>query len=123
MGNSTTTQLDISSLAPSVQFFSFVQRQDSSQRIFQYVLATFCSTYSVTTPFPVSEAIAICCYFSTYVHGMSRQTVKVYLTGKCYMQRSLGLSEPKEFTSIPVCIWFNQVINITFLNRTPEQCG
>jgi len=62
----------------------------------------FWSTYSVTTPFPVSETIP--CYFSTYMwqcQGLSPQTIKVYLAGIWHIQILIGLPDPKEFTSIP----------------------
>ena len=57
--------------------------------------------YPVTTPFPVSEDIL--CYFSTYMvcQGLSPQTIKVYLAGIWHMQISIGLPDPKEFTSMP----------------------
>ena len=63
--------------------------------------ATFFFTYSVTTPFPVSEGIL--CYFSTYMacQGLSPQTIKVYLAGIRHMKISIGLPDPKEFTSMP----------------------
>ena len=46
---------------------------------------------------------AILCYLSTYMacQGLSPQTIKVYLAGIRYMQISLGLTDPKEFISMP----------------------
>ena len=103
MVTSPTTGLDIT-LDPSVQFFCSKAIANSSQKTYQSALkkfATFCSTYSVTTPFPVSEAIL--CYFSTYMacQGLSPQTIKVYLSGIRHMQMVIGLPDPKEFTSMP----------------------
>ena len=105
MVTSPTTGLDISTLVPSVQFFCSKAIANSSHKTYQSALkkfATFCSTYSVTTPFPVSEAIL--CYFSTYIacQGLSSQTIKVYLSGIRHMQMHMviGLPDPKEFTSM-----------------------
>ena len=104
MVTSPTTGLDISTLDPSVQFFCSKAIANSSHKTYQSALkkfATFCSTYSVTTPFPVSEAIL--CYFSTYMacQGLSPRTIKVYLSGIRHMQMVIGLPDPKEFTSMP----------------------
>ena len=69
-------------------------------QLVQKKIATFCSTYSVTTSFLNLEAIL--CYFSTYMgcQGLSLQTIIVYLVEICYMLISLGLPDPKEFTSM-----------------------
>ena len=88
----------------TVQFFCSKGIADTSQKIYQSGLrkfTTFCSTYSITTPFPVSEDIL--CYFASYlaVQGLSPQTIKVYLAGIRHMQISIGLPDPKEFSSIP----------------------
>ena len=56
--------------------------------------------YSITIPFPVSEAIL--CYYATYLAGqnLSPQTIKTYLAGIRPTQILLGLPEPREFSSL-----------------------
>ena len=104
MANEPPTALDVTSLDSTVQFFCSKGIADTSQRTYQSGLrkfATFCSTYSITTPFPVSEDIL--CYFASYlaVQGLSPRTIKVYLAGIRHMQISIGLPDPKEFSSMP----------------------
>ena len=57
--------------------------------------------YSILTPFPVSESLL--CYFATYLacQHLSPQTVKVYLAAIRYMQITMGLPEPREYSSLP----------------------
>lgn len=56
--------------------------------------------YNVLTPFPVSGAIL--CYFATHLacDKLSPQTIKVYLSAIRHMQISMGLPEPREFSSM-----------------------
>ena len=63
--------------------------------------AEFCSLYSIVSPFPVSESIL--CYFSSYLacKTLSPQTIKTYLAGIRHMQITLGLPEPRAFSSLP----------------------
>ena len=98
------TRLDVTSLDSTVQFFCSKGIADTSQKTYRLGLrkfATFCSTYSITTPFPVSGDIL--CYFASYlaVQGLSPQTIKVYLSGIRHMQITIGLQDPKEFSSMP----------------------
>ena len=61
----------------------------------------FCSTYDILSPFPVSESVL--CYFAAYLacQHLSPQTVKVYLAVIQYMQITLALPEPKEYSLMP----------------------
>ena len=98
------TKLDIVSLDPVVQFFCSKGIADTSQNTYQsglHKFTTFCSAYSITTLFPVSEDVL--CYFSSYlaVKSLSPQTIKVYLAGIRHMQIAIGLPDPKEFSSMP----------------------
>ena len=63
--------------------------------------ACFCSTYNVLTPFPVSESLL--CYFATYLacQQLAPQTVKVYMAAIRHMQITMGLPEPREYSSMP----------------------
>ena len=58
---------------------------------------TFCTTYGILTPFPVL------CYFVAYLacQNLSPQTVKTYLVGIRHTQITLGLPEPRAFSSLP----------------------
>ena len=76
----------------------------STRRTYQSALnrfASFCSLYNVLTPFPISESLF--CYFSTHLacQKLSPQTIKVYLSAIRHMQVTLGLPEPREFSSMP----------------------
>ena len=57
--------------------------------------------FNIVSPFPVSESIL--CYFSAYLASqhLSPQTIKTYLAGIRFTQITLGLPEPKEFSSLP----------------------
>ena len=57
--------------------------------------------YSILTPFPVSESLL--CYFATHLacQQLSPQTIKVYMAAIRYMQITMGLPEPREYTSMP----------------------
>ena len=96
--------LDVSSLDPAVQHFCQQGIATSTRKTYQSALnrfASFCSLYNVLTPFPVSESLL--CYFSTHLacQKLSPQTIKVYLSAIRHMQITLGLPEPREFSSMP----------------------
>ena len=96
--------LDISSLDGAVQHFCSQGIAPSTHKTYQAALkkfATFCSTYDILSPFPVSESVL--CYFATYLacQRLSPQTIKVYLAAIRYMQITLGLPEPKEYSLMP----------------------
>ena len=57
--------------------------------------------YSVLTPFPVSESILYDYASFLASLNLSPQTIKTYLAGIRYMQITLGLPEPKEYSSLP----------------------
>lgn len=61
----------------------------------------FCTVYDILSPFPVLEALL--CFFSTAMasEGLTPQTIKTYLAAIRYMQITLGLPEPQEFSSLP----------------------
>ena len=96
--------LDVSSLDPAAQHFCQQGIATSTRKTYQSALnrfASFCSLYNVLTPFPVSESLL--CYFSTHLacQKLSPQTIKVYLSAIRHMQITLGLPEPREFSSMP----------------------
>ena len=96
--------MDVSTLDEAVQYFCTKGIAQSTHRTYQSALRKFhdfCSTYAIISPFPVSEAIL--CYFSTYLANqkLSPQTVKTYLAGIHHMQVTLGLPEPKAYSSLP----------------------
>ena len=63
---------------------------------------TFCTTYNVHTPFPLSEQSL--CSFAAYLadQDLAPQTIKSYLSALRNMQISLGLPDPREHSSLPV---------------------
>ena len=103
MASGPQTGLDLSHLDPAVQYFCQKGVAESTHKTYQSALrrfGTFCSTYSILSPFPVSETVL--CYFATYLacQKLSPQTIKTYLAGIRYMQITLGLPEPKHFSSL-----------------------
>ena len=101
---SSGTGLDVSSLDSTVQFFSSRGVAPSTNKTYQSALRrfySFCSSFTVPSPFPVSEAIL--CYFASYLAAqqLSPQTIKTYLAGIRFMQITLGLPEPRAFSSLP----------------------
>lgn len=61
----------------------------------------FCAAYGIGFPFPVSESLL--CYFTAHLAGrkLSPQSIKTYLAGVRHTQISLGLPEPRAFSSLP----------------------
>ena len=100
---SAASRLDLSQLDPAVRYFCDKGVADSTHKTYQSALrrfATFCSLYSIISPFPVSESLL--CYFSSYLacQNLSPQTIKTYLAGIRHTQITLGLPDPKEFSSL-----------------------
>ena len=96
--------LDVRSLDLAVQHFCQQGIAASTRKTYQSALnrfANFCSLYNVLTPFPVSESLL--CYFSIHLacQQLSPQIIKVYLSTIRHMQITLGLPEPREFSSMP----------------------
>ena len=97
-------QLDLTSLDGTVQFFCQHGIANSTQKTYKSALrrfTNFCEMFNVLSPFPVSEAIL--CYFASFLANqkLSPQTIKTYLAGIRHMQITLGLPEPREFSSLP----------------------
>ena len=96
--------MGLSSLDSAVHFFCHKGVADSTLLTYQSTLHkfySFCTSYSVLSPFPVSEQLL--CYFSAYLacQKLSLQTIKTYLAGVRHMQIVLGLPEPRQFSSLP----------------------
>ena len=96
--------MDITHLDATVQFLCQKGVADSTHKTYQSALrrfASFCSMYSILSPFPVSESVL--CYFSSFLacQHISPQTIKTYLAGIRHMQITLGLPEPRQFSSLP----------------------
>ena len=104
MATTPTDGLDLTSLDATVQYFCNKGIADSTHRTYQSSLRrffNFCEQYSILTPFPVSETIL--CYYASYLtsQSLSPQTIKTYLAGIRHMQITLGLPEPREYSSLP----------------------
>ena len=96
--------MDLSNLDATVHYFCSQGVAPSTRSTYQSALrkfAEFCSLYCIVSPFPVSESIL--CYFSSYLacKTLSPQTIKTYLAGIRHMQITLGLPEPRAFSSLP----------------------
>ncbi len=96
--------LDITDLDEAVQFYCDQGIADSTRKTYKSALqrfTDFCDLYSIMTPFPVSESIL--CYYASYLAAqkLSPQTIKTYLAGIRHTQITLGLPEPKEYSSLP----------------------
>ena len=79
----------------------------------------FCELYSIMTPFPVSEAIL--CYYASHLssQNLAPQTIKTYLAGIRHMQITLGLPEPKEYSSLPRLRLIQMGIKRVHSHKTP----
>ena len=85
-------------------FFCQYRIANSTQKTYKSALrrlANFCEMFNVLSPFPVSEAIM--CHFASFLanYKLSPQTIKTYLAGIHHMQITLGLPEPRGFSSLP----------------------
>lgn len=88
----------------AVHYFCTKGIASSTQKTYQSALnrfAQFCTSYSIISPFPVSESIL--CYFASHLacQKLSPQTIKTYLAGIRHTQITLGLPEPRAFSSLP----------------------
>lgn len=98
---SSGTGLDVSCLDGAVQYFCASGIAPSTNKTKQTATRrfySFCSSFNILSPFPVSESIL--CYFPSYLatQNLSPQT---YLSGIQDMQITLGLPEPRVFLSVP----------------------
>lgn len=96
--------MDLTQLDGRVQYFCAKGVAESTQKTYQSAIRkfhNFCSLYNIVSPFPVSESML--CYFTTYLAGQNLcpQTIKTYLAGIRHMQVTLGLPEPRAYSSLP----------------------
>ena len=108
MATTSLSQLDISGLDPAVQYFCAKGLADSTHKVYQSALrrfTSFCSLYSITTPFLVSEAIL--CYYAAYLAGIR------------HTQILLGLPEPREFSSLPRLRLVQSGIQCSYSQKSP----
>lgn len=101
MATTPTRGLVLTNLDATVQFFCDQGIADSTSKTYQSSLRKFsnvCELYSILTPFPVSESI-----YASYLasQNLSPQTIKTYLAGIRHMLITLGLPEPKAYSSLP----------------------
>ena len=105
----------------AVHYFCSKGIAESTNKTYQSALKrfyAFCSIFSIISPFPVSEHIL--CYFSSYLarQHLSPQTIKTYLSGIRHMQITLGLPEPRAFSSLPRLRLVQSGIQRTHSQRT-----
>ena len=106
---------------PALHYFCEKGLADSTHKTYQSALrrfGAFCSLYSILSPFPVSEAIL--CYYATYLacQQLAPRTIKTYLAAIRHMQITLGLPEPREFSSLPRLRLIQTGIQCTHMQRS-----
>ena len=104
MATGHTGGLDLRTLDPALHHFCEQGIAPNTNKTYQSALrrfAHFCSLYCILTLFPVSESLL--CYFATHLacQQLSPQTVKVYMAAIRHMQITMGLPEPREYSSMP----------------------
>jgi len=102
--------LDIRDLDPAAQHFCEQGITTTTRKTYQFILprfTDFCSRYNVLTSFPESESLL--CYYASFL-ATDRLSPQVYLDAIHYMQITMGLPEPQEFSSMPrLCLAFNSL--------------
>ena len=81
---------------------------------------TFCTTFNISTPFPVTEQLL--CGFSAHLadQGLAPQTGSAYLAAVRNMQFSLSLSDPRDTSSLPILRWVQAGIKRSRLQRQAQ---
>ena len=104
--------VDVSQLDGVVQFFC--SQDIAPKKTLTSPHFVNLQNFDVLTPFPVSEDIM--CYFSSHLASkkLSLQTIKMYLSGICHMKVTLGLPEPRAFSSLPC-------LKLGFKGSTPRR--
>ena len=99
------SQLDLSLLATSVQYYFHNGLAPSTRKAYQAAMKHFhgfCLQYNVSNPFPVSEHL-LCCFTAFLAdQGLAPQTAKCYLSAVRDMQIVLGLPDPREQSSLSI---------------------
>ena len=89
----------------SVQQYFQAGLAPSTQKSYQGAIRRFykfCTTYSINTPFPLSEQL-LCSYAAFLAdQGLASQTIKSYLSALRNLQLTLGLPDPREKSSMPI---------------------
>ena len=114
--------MDLSSLDETVRYFCEKGIAPSTSKTYQSALRKFygfCANYSIISPFPVSESML--CYYSSHLacQGLSPQTIKTYLAGIRHMQVTLGLPEPRAYSSLPRLRLVQAGIQRSYSQQTP----
>eukprot|EP00731_Ephydatia_muelleri_P026312 Em0018g412a len=97
-------RLAVSDLDGTLRFYYAQGLAESTHRTYQSGMRrfyAFCDTYSIPSPFPVSECTL--CYFTTFLANnmLSAQTIKTYLLAVHNTQISLGFPDPRAQTAMP----------------------
>ena len=92
-------------MAPSVQNYFNQDLAQSTQKSYSTAMKRFhmfCTKFSLSTPFPLSE-YTLCC-FAAYLadEGLAPQTAKTYLSAVRNMQLLFGLPDPRDHSSLPM---------------------
>ena len=97
--------MDLSALETSIQCYFQHGLAPSTQKAYAAAMKrfhTFCTTYNVNTPFPLTEHLL--CSFAAFLadQQLAPQTIKSYLSALRNIQISLGLPDPREHSSLPI---------------------
>ena len=97
-------RLAVSRLDSTFQFHYAQCLAESTHRTYQsgtHRFLTFCNTYNIPSPFPVSKHML--CYFATVLANdkLSLQTIRTYLSAVRSMQISLGFPDPRTQSTMP----------------------
>ena len=97
--------MDLTALETSIQCYFQHGLAPSTQKVYAAAMKrfhTFCASYDVNTPFPLSEHLL--CSFAAYLadQQLAPQTIKSYLSALRNTQISLGLPDPREQSSLPI---------------------
>ena len=91
--------------SPSVRAYFQAGLAPTTQRTYKeamYCFFKFCTTFNITSPFPLSEHLL--CAYAAYLadQHLAPQTIKSYLSALRSWQISLGLPDPSDNSSLPM---------------------
>ena len=96
-------RLDITTLDEAVRFYCHRCLADSTHKTYRAGLnwfLSFCNSFYVNDPFPVSESLL--CYFvvSLARQGLAPTTIRTYLAAVCHAQIKRGFPKPRQSSSL-----------------------
>ena len=97
--------MDLSPLAQSLHCYFQAGLAPATQKAYQAAMkrfATFCTTFSIHNPFPLTELLLS--YYAAHLadQGLAPQTIKSYLAALRNAQIGMGLPDPRDHSSMPL---------------------